>query len=304
MVFVTRFWMEYIIGIMVMDGNIEKSLQNRFYIFYRIISLIALVILCVSETRVCYFAINERFLRPERLYVLVVDSVGIIICVMILIKPRFFILTSILAFIYSVFIIYGEPINKMGLFMFYLAIAILWSNGFFKKERPLRIIFCVFLFLIENFLPLKHGTDVLFECIIDNVGYTFVVSLIIIFIILGAERKEIIRIITKKQHIQNGIGDNKYNENVSINDTNKNESSELNLAEYEGTKRTDVELLKYIQEGKSHSEISALIHWSEGTVRNRASTIFKTLGVHGKTQFLNKYGKVDVLFDESKLNTT
>ncbi|MCR4954254.1 MAG: hypothetical protein K6A43_09290 [Treponema sp.] len=258
--------------------------QKSYKIFVRIAAALAIVILISSiiTNIFIYKPDSQEEDALKHLIILVVEnSIAIIPCIFILINPKFDFLIAFDAFLFSVEIAFHTPENVMSIYMFALGFVVLYATHRLDKNRIPKLIILGVLLIIEYLFAIRFGAVVFLSSLHLLIGHVFVLSLILYFVVFALKRKS---------------NENSETSNFTLNTKSIN-STVLNLAEYPELKQSDVDLLKYIQEGKSYSEIAAKIKSSEGYMKNQFAKIYKTLSVTNKKEFLVKYGESKIVFE-------
>jgi len=264
----------------------NKIFSRKFYyIFIRIFAGIAAFILILSILNNFFiYSSDEQNMEPysiHRIFLFIENSIALIPCILILINPKFDFLISFVAFMYSFELSFFEPENMMGLYMYGLGVSVLIATKRFQKHSILKIILIAVFLIVESLFAIRFGAVIFISSLQLRFGHGFVLSLILYFVVFALKRKS---------------DENSETSNFTLNTKSIN-STVLNLAEYPELKQSDVDLLKYIQEGKSYSEIAVKLKSSEGYMKNQFAKIYKTLSVTNKKEFLVKYGESKIVFE-------
>ncbi|MCR4631929.1 MAG: hypothetical protein K5786_09875 [Treponema sp.] len=232
------------------------------------------MLICVLETLLAG-DFSERIGQNNYDYIgaFLSDVVFLLLSIFLIIKPQKFYLMSLASFYYSVVCAFDDPKYMMSLFMYFLTISILLAFGFFEKKKGAKFTLAVFVFLVERMIPLYYGYGALVNSIIQTMGFSFVYFLSIIFIGIYLKGKTAEK---KKSDVA---------------------ASTLNLALYSGIERSNLDLLKYVQQGKSYKEIAGMVYSTEGSMKNKFSELYKQLEVKDKKEFLVKYGQSEIVFE-------
>lgn len=105
--------------------------------FIRIISIVAIIILVISNTRrIEFYEIKQLITMYYEFFSFIINCITIILfIIIIIIYPTKLGLLSIIPFLYGSLILIFEPRNNMGIFMFGLSIITLYARGFFNKQK-------------------------------------------------------------------------------------------------------------------------------------------------------------------------
>lgn len=261
--------------------------SKKFYAtIIRVIVGIAIFILAISiVNNVFIFKVVDKdgIILYQRIFVIIQNLITIIFCILILINLKYDFLISFIAFIYSISISFFQPENVMSIYMFALGVVILTVTNKLNKNRILKSLFLIILFIIESFFSIRFGAEVFISSIQLRLGHLFILSIIIYFIIYSFKSKSTIETITLK-------------EEPKI----KDEQKSLNLAEFPELHQSDVYLLELVQQGMNYGEIAKKIKSSEGYMKNQFTKIYKILSVNSKKDFLRKYGDVQIIYSENE----
>lgn len=93
--------------------------SNKTQILIRIISLLATIILVMSNTqRFLNFELQNLLTEKFDFFTFVINSISIILFLIVILFPAKMGLFSILSFIYGTIILVFEPENNLGILMF------------------------------------------------------------------------------------------------------------------------------------------------------------------------------------------
>ena len=156
--------------------------------------------------------------------------------------------------------------NNIGILMLFLCLSIFESRGYFYRKRKNKIIITLIFICIMQFQKLRYGFNIFLDDTINFIAFSLLSCLIYYFAIV------------KK-----------------INDDNRERT--LNLAQFNGLKKDDIEIIVKALENKSYKIISYEIYRAEGTVRNRLNKIYDILGVNDRIGLLAKYSGYNIIFE-------
>lgn len=244
--------------------------SKKTLLLFRLFSVMGVVILLISFIRDFFlgtlFSTTEHFLIAFTFLKLAT----IILLSIVAIYPYKIGICSIITFLYAVLILFFEPNNTMGLFMYILTVAMLYARGFYNIHKKQKNIFTIIIFILLNLSQMRFGSKIFLNSLIQTVGFSFIYLLSIYFI------KAAIR--------------NDYNTNSS--------SNILNLKHYDKLNIRDAFWLIQIQSKVKYDAIAINSKVSSGTVKNRLKFIFSVLEVGDKQGFLNEYSTFEICYGE------
>ena len=174
---------------------------------------------------------------------------------------------SIIAFSYSITCSLSTRNIPMSILMYILSILVAMKRGFFRNQKLPKYILLLLLYISLWFLPCFYGMNNLLISILQHLGYSFIIFVIIYFYF---------SIFNKTSFLST--------EKI------------LNVADYHTFTKETAVLLNHIKNKLQYKEISKIEKMSSGTVRNKMSYIFKTLECGDKKGFLDKYGDYQIIF--------
>lgn len=189
------------------------------------------------------------------------------IFVFVLIYPHKFGIIAIACFYYAIPSIMEETINPMGILMFGLAILILNVRGFFIKHAKIKIILLSLALLTMQCTRLRFGIDFFADGLIYDIGYSLVFLSGVFFTYVFAVR--------------------------NVEPTKKI----LNVAEYEGLKEADADMLRRVLDNQQYKMIAIDFNQKEGSIRNRLNKIYDTLGCADRIGFLTMYTGFQIVYE-------
>ena len=245
--------------------------KSNIQVIIRIISLIAIIILVISNTnRVINNDLNQLIEMKYEFVTFLLNCNSITLFFFLIIYPTKLGIISLLAFLYGSQILISEPDNNMGILMFGLSVITLYARGILNKHRKIRaiMIFVIFISLILS--ELRFGKDIFFNCLLEKIAYSFVLFLCLFF-------------------LQVYIFD--------IFETNTS-NHKLDIQKNPELKKRDAEWLVEILNGTKYEAIAINYHMSLGAVKNRLKVIFEEIGVGDKQGFLNKYSDYEICYGD------
>ena len=260
--------------------------KKIYTVFIRVIAGLAILILIFSilNNLFIYKSVNENNLL-HLVFLITGDVIAIIPCILIVLKPKYDYLISIVAFFYSIFISFLQPNNAMGIDMFILGVTVLVATKRLSRKHHYKIVILCIVFLAETLFAIRFGAVIFISSIQLRLGHIFILFLIIYFIVLFEKNKNDSEIVLKK-------------EEIIIKE--ENDQKILNLAQFSELHQSDVSLLEYLQQGKNYGEIAEKINSSEGYMKNQFTKIYKILSVENKKDFLRKYNSVKIIYEDIK----
>ena len=227
-------------------------------LIYRCISVAAAVL--IAGITAYYMILGDYSLMDYRLYINAFALAFVIFTIAWPVKIEFL---ATVTLVYAVEILITTPLreNLMGFMMYVLTCAILFSRGFFRKNRMAKIIMSIIIFFGLFATQLRFGANVFVESIFILAEYAFVVFLIILFYYL-------------------------YLRNQGKSPIEK----ELDLSLFPELTERDKEWIELILQETKYSTIASQYKITEGAVKNRMRLIFKTLDVSDRIGFMATYG--------------
>ena len=253
--------------------NIKKInlYSNRIQLSIRIISLLAIIILVISNTRkieICGF----RTLINSKLdfFAFVINCISLVLFFILILFPTKIGILSLVSFLYGATIIIFDPQNNIGILMYGLSIILLHARGTFNSHKKIKetIVFIFFIGLILT--EIRFGKDVFFSCLFEKIAYSFVLVFCLFF--LQVYTFDI------------------FETNVS--------NYKLDLKEFPKLIKRDAKWLSAIQNGEKYEALALNSQMSIGSVKNRLKIIFEELGVGDKQGFLNKYSDYEICYGD------
>lgn len=240
--------------------------------FIRIISIVAIIILVISNTRrIEFYEIKQLITMYYEFFSFIINCITIILFIIIIIYPTKLGLLSIIPFLYGSLILIFEPRNNMGIFMFGLSIITLYARGFFNKQKKIKNILITTIFSCSIISETRFGKEVFFNSFIDKIAYSFVMFLCLFF-------------------FQIYIFD--------LFEAN-NSDNKLDIQKFPELKKRDAEWLVEILNGEKYETLAINYHMSLGSVKNRLKVIFDEIGVGDKQGFLNKYSDYEICYGDN-----
>ena len=232
--------------------------SKHMALIYRCISVAAAVL--IAGITAYYMILGDYSLMDYRLYINAFALAFVIFTIAWPVKIEFL---ATVTLVYAVEILITTPLreNLMGFMMYVLTCAILFSRGFFRKNRMAKIIMSIIIFFGLFATQLRFGANVFVESIFILAEYAFVVFLIILFYYL-------------------------YLRNQGKSPIEK----ELDLSLFPELTERDKEWIELILQETKYSTIASQYKITEGAVKNRMRLIFKTLDVSDRIGFMATYG--------------
>ena len=165
--------------------------------------------------------------------------------------------------------------------MYGLGISVFYVRGLFIKKTKTKIIISVIVYICLFLGGILYGLVILkipigsheyYDAIVDNLGYTLVLSIILFLLI---------------------IHNHSYMTEIRA------QAKTLNLAEYPGLNETDVVLLQLVLENEQYKNIARAVYKAPGTIRNRLNKIYDFLGVMDRMGFISTYMGYEIVFEKS-----
>lgn len=241
-------------------------------LIFRIFSIFASLILIYSNImKLINFEKNALVIQA-----LIINFFCIILFIFVSIFPTKIALCSAVAFLYAFIILFNEPENNMGIFMFYLGISSLSARGFFNNYAKIKYIISYVILLGLVLTEFRFGSDIFLQSFLDKTGFSFVYFVSIFFI--QAYKTDMFKVLEEKEI--------------------------LDLKKYDKLTKRDAEWLVKVINKEKYESIAIEEQLSLGTVKNRFKYIYKELNVGDKQGFLSIYSDSKICFgdDFSSLN--
>ena len=239
------------------------SLFSKYMsIIYRCISILAAILISIYTT--ANVILGNFTFADYHLYINLFTLIFTIISIVFPVKIEFL---AIVSFVYAVEILFTKMLHQdvMGLLMYVLTCAILFSRGFFRKKRFFKTVCAVILFFILFSTEIRFGTADFVKSIFYVAEYAFVITLIILFYYLYLRNQG-------KSPIE------KF----------------LDLSLFPELTDRDKEWIDLILKETKYSTIATQYNVTEGTVKNRMRIIFKILDVSDRIGFMATYGGYEI----------
>ena len=149
---------------------------------FRLFAIIAISILII--TTIINILYND-FLSTSNFVLFCFDVfnlLAIILLFVVVIFPHKIGICSVISFLYSITIIFTEPSNVMGLFMFILGVSSCYARGYYNTHRKLKNIITIICFVFLNLTQIRFGSKIFVESLIQTIGFSFVFLLCVFFI--------------------------------------------------------------------------------------------------------------------------
>lgn len=246
--------------------------SNEIQLVIRIISLLAIIILVISNIRKVEFLGLEEFLKFSlNSFAFVVNCISIFLFFLLAIFPARVEILSLISSLYGISIILFEPQNNLSILMCGLSLMSLYARGMFNKHKRIKEA-GVFIFLLILILSeLRFGKEIFINCFFEKLAYSFVFLLCLFF---------------TQAYIFDVFETNTLNR-------------KLDIQEFPELKKRDAEWLIEIINGQKYEAIAIDYHMSLGSVKNRFKIIFNELGVGDKKGFLNKYSDYEICYGDA-----
>ena len=248
--------------------------------FLRTIKLLATIIttflIVITSLRIYRMigSFREYTLKIYDFFVLIENIIVIILSFRLIYYPHKIEYLAVMSFIYSFGCLVFDLDNPMGVLMYALGITALYVRGLFINGKKYKIFIFVLLYIGLLLGGIHFGLSESLYPLINKLGYTLVLSLIIILLLL-------------------------YKNHSSIESSNT--TSILNLANYPGLVENDVILLQKVLENEQYKNIATAVYRTEGTIRNRLNKIYDILGVMDRMGFISTYMGYEIFFQKEDL---
>lgn len=245
--------------------SITKLYSEKMLKIYRLISLFCFIVLSLAEVE-HYFNFNDL---PVILNL--INILNLLLFMLMFFMPQRFGLMSISSLSYAVSILIDSYIqdSPMGFFMYILTIAFLFARGFYRKQRKIKVVFSIVLFLILFLSEIRLGPiqDFIIS-VVNLLGYSLVLVLIVFFLnqAFQLERRN-----------------------------NSSKRKTLDLSQFQDLTERDKEWLKMVLQETKYEVIAKQYNMSLGSVRNRFHQIYKIIEVSDRIGFMATYGGYELI---------
>ena len=241
----------------------KMELMMRVLAIISIVLLISINVLELSG----FFNPNEDKIDFETIRLVIANFLVAGIFVFVLIYPHKFGIIAIACFYYAIPDFIEKTINPMAILMFGLGILILNVRGFFIKHAKIKIILLSLALFAMQCIRLRFGIEFFADGLIYDIGYSLVFLSGIFFTYVFAVR--------------------------NVKPTEKI----LNVAEYEGLKEADADMLRRVLDNQQYKMIAIDFNQKEGSIRNRLNKIYGTLGCADRIGFLTTYTGFQIVYE-------
>ena len=241
--------------------------SKRFQLTIKIFCLLAIVLLLVfSGIEVLNLAgfRNHPPHKTSSIGGIILNTISCILCVYIYKHPSRLEIAASIFLYYCIWIDYIDSFSFVPIFLFFLSFIFFYITGFYEKFTILKYIVTIIIYLILILTPLRLGFFSYISSLIQNLAVSFC-SVVLIFILF---------VLTET----------------------KSNSKYLNLHDFPELTQRDSEWLNALLNNEKYESIAIRYEMSPGSVKNRFKVIFKTLGLAGKTDFLNKYSRFTIIY--------
>lgn len=252
---------------------ISKELILKQQKRWRVLSLCFLVILLGRLTHSLW--IHDWSLIPEThkvispLISLIITVIGLCFSVFLAIKPKYVTLLGFFALFYSSTVLLDSPFHPFGVFGYLMGSYLVFPRRPKKKSDYILPVLFTLLFSGVSVSGIRFGVVPFFRNISITLGQLIAV--------LG--------VWTIHDVQQGGIIQSPKSFQISLH--LKSDFSFLN--------ERDIEWLMLVLQGEKYQSIAARYDLSEGTVRNRLSTLYKQMNLAGgQNEFLRQYSDIEV----------
>ena len=236
--------------------------SKHMLLVYRCISIIAEILISVFTIYTLAYGI---FTFSDFHFYINLVAFALVLCAVIFPMKIEFLAAS--SFIYSMEILLTTSLNKnlLGFMLYILTCAILFSRGFFRKNRIAKTIASVIFFFAIFATQLRFGTSEFLKSLFILAEYSFVIFLIILFYYL-------------------------YLRNQGKSPIEKI----LDLSQFPDLTERDKEWIELILQETKYITIASQYNVTEGTVKNRMRVIFRILDVSDRIGFMATFGGYEI----------
>ena len=257
----------------------EKPFLTAMRIFACVGSLLLIV---VTSLRIYNtFIIKQIPADLRNLFGITENIAAIILFYLMIIHPQKIEYLAIGSFMYAIACLALDLDNPMGILMYGFGISVFYVRGVFINKTKQKLIIAIFIYIcllctgfLYDILISKQTVQAVDYCeaIIDMIGYTLVLSLILFLLIT---------------HNHFAKAESQGTQKI------------LNLAIYPGLTESDVVLLQKVLENEQYKNIARAVYKAPGTIRNRLNKIYDLLGVMNRMGFISTYLGYEIVFENS-----
>ncbi len=225
----------------------------------------AAVLLLIITTGYYHYLTNERSLVSP---FTALCMISILLLLVLLILPYRVELLSVVSFIFSVYLLLTCPLfeKPASILLYALSSAILFSRGYYRNFKTIKIFFTVTLFAGLFATQLHYGMTSFCKSVFTLVWHLAGCFLILFFYYLYLRNQGKARI-----------------EKI------------LDLSQFTELTERDKEWLHLVQKETKYDTIASQYNVTTGTVKNRMHLIFEIIGVPDRIGFLAIYGGFELL---------
>lgn len=236
--------------------------SKHMLLVYRCISIVAEVLICVFTIYNLWCGNFTIF--DFHFYINLLNFVLVLLAVIFPMKIEFL---AVASFIYSMEILLTTNLseNLLGFMLYVLTCAILFSRGFFRKNRIAKTAASIIFFFVIFATQVRFGYAEFLQSFFTLAEYSFVIFLIILFYYLYLRNQG-------KSPIE------KF----------------LDLSQFPDLTERDKEWIELILQETKYITIASQYKVTEGTVKNRMRVIFKVLDVSDRIGFMATYGGYEI----------
>ena len=244
--------------------------SQKALLIIKAIAIIAFIILMFCNFLLLFETSFFKACTNNHLFVFIENLVIALVCVILFFYPQRYSLIGICSLWYSIVISTISVDNMMCIIMFLLALSTFLIRGVFRTKTLIKSMIVILVYLYELLISLHFGFKIFVESSLLKLGYTFVLVLCI-YLYSEFHLSTVLLELNDKNHI-------------------------LNLADYDGINRCDIDLLERVLRNKKYKEIAFELHGNPGTIRNRLNKLYDILGTGDRTGFILKYNGYKIIY--------
>lgn len=256
------------------NSKIEKSFSIRLVKLICLLGIFVLVFCAITDF--IDYGIDLR--NWDFLYIqgFITNFLVMIMFIFVFHNPQKVEFLAIVSFMYA-FVIFLEEnyYNVMGLFMYYLTVALMVFRGFYHHKKKIKILFTIGLLLLLQLTNLRFGMKIFINSIAQNVGYSLVLFCILFFLFQYQKNKNF-------SYFTSRI--------LDLSDYDENQLSAM-----------DKEWLEMALTNEKYDAIARKYGYSEGHIKKRMRYIFATIDVIDRIDLFSKYAGCKVIKNKEEL---
>lgn len=255
--------------------------NDKSFIFFRenyikIFSAIGSFLIIVIELYRCYqqfFVVEKNILLITEIINHIINIFSFILFEILFFLPHKVTLFSTSSFLYAVFFLVNQPLNPLGIFMYFLGVASLADMGLFNTSKRIKVLILSVIYILLTLSNIRFGISVFITSLFQRLIYVLVSFMIFTFVIKFM-----------KTNLKPKL------DNV------------FDLRMFPDFSEKDKRFLKLLLENKSIKEISEAENLSEPAVKKNLRKLYCLFRVSNRKEFLFKYANFHFIQNDEEYN--